>query len=103
MHEWQLATLVHRSGIAITTHNRLQWFIHLQAHGLKKGDEPTLLMEYGTLYLYLLASSSANLTTTKTTNPFNGPLSGTTRGGPVPEKPIWILMKHETVSGSGMS
>jgi len=98
MHEWQLATLVHRSGIAITTHNRLQWFIHLQAHGLKKGDEPTLLMEYGTLYLYLLASSSANLTTTKTTT-----IVWDYPGGPVPEKPIWILMKHETVSGSGMS
>jgi len=33
-----------------------QWFIHLRAHGLRKGDEqlstlPTLLTEYSTLYL----------------------------------------------------
>jgi len=32
--------------------HRLQWFIHLRAHGLRKGDEmstpPTLLMGYGT-------------------------------------------------------
>ena len=35
--------------------HRLQWFIHLRAH--RKGDEHptyTLLMGYGTLYLYRL-------------------------------------------------
>ena len=31
--------------------------------------------------------------------PFNGPLSGTTRK----VKPIWILLKQETVGGSGIS
>jgi len=35
------------------------------------------------------------------THPFNGPLSGTTLGEPVPE--IWILLKQETVSDSGIS
>ena len=41
------------------------------------------------------------------THPFNGPLSGTTqvsryqKGKTV--KPIWILLKQDTVSGSGIS
>ena len=36
------------------------------------------------------------------THPFNGPLSGTTRrAGTRKVKPIWILLKQETVSGSG--
>ena len=34
----------------------------------------------------------------KHTHPFNGPLSGTRKA-----KPIWILLKQETVSGSGIS
>jgi len=40
------------------------------------------------------------------TQPFNGPLSGTTpvgRLGTRKVKPIWILLKQETVSGSGIS
>ena len=32
------------------------------------------------------------------THPFNGPFSGTTQ-----VKPIWILLKQETVTGSGIS
>ena len=28
-----------RSGITLAMRHRLQWFIHLQAHGLRKGDE----------------------------------------------------------------
>ena len=28
-----------RSGVAVAMHHRLQWFIHLRAHGLGKGDE----------------------------------------------------------------
>jgi len=28
-----------RSGVALAMRHRLQWFIHLQAHGLRKGDE----------------------------------------------------------------
>jgi len=39
------------------------------------------------------------------TQPFNGPLSGVYPSEPVPEKvkPIWILLKQETASGSGIS
>jgi len=42
--------------VAPAMRHRLQWFIHLRAHGLRKGDEqlstiPTLLREYSTLYL----------------------------------------------------
>ena len=37
-------------------------------------------------------------------HPFNGPLSGTTRMSRYQKgKPIWILLKQETVSGSGIS
>ena len=36
-------------------------------------------------------------------HPVNGPLSGTTRVSRTRKvKPIWILLKHETVSGSGI-
>ena len=28
-----------RSGVALAMHHRPQWFIHLQTHGLRKGDE----------------------------------------------------------------
>ena len=44
-----------RSGVAVAMHHRLQWFIYLRAHGLRKGDEHpayTLLAEYDTLYLF---------------------------------------------------
>ena len=38
------------------------------------------------------------------THPFNGPVSGTTRVSRTRKvKPIWILLKQETVSGSGIS
>ena len=38
------------------------------------------------------------------THPFNGPFSGTTRVSRYQKrKPIWILLKQETVSGSGIS
>jgi len=38
------------------------------------------------------------------THPFNGPLSGTTQVSRYQQgKPIWILPKQETVSGSGVS
>ena len=38
------------------------------------------------------------------TRPFNGPFSGTTQVSRYQKvKPIWILLKQETVSGSGIS
>jgi len=47
------ALQLHRSGIALAVRHRLHWFIHLQAHGLRRemSTPPTLLMGYGTLYL----------------------------------------------------
>ena len=40
----------------------------------------------------------------KYTHPFNGPFSGTTRVSQYQKgKTIWILLKQETVSGSGIS
>ena len=39
-----------------------------------------------------------------TTHPFNGPFPGLPRqAGTRKVKPIWILLKQETVSGSGVS
>ena len=41
---------------------------------------------------------------TNHTHPFNGPFSGTTGwAGTRKVKPVWILLKQETVSGSGIS
>ena len=51
------------------------------------------------------ASSLQARNATMHTHPFNGPFSGTTRVSRYPKgkKPIWILLKQETVSGSGIS
>ena len=51
-----------RSGVALAMRHRLQWFIHLRAQGLRKGDEPTLLIGYtvyGTLYLRMWADKQS--------------------------------------------
>jgi len=38
-----------RSNVALDTRHRLQWIIHLRAHGLRKGDERIRSsLEYGT-------------------------------------------------------
>jgi len=45
-----------RSGVVLAMRHRLQWFIHLWAHDLRKRDEHptyTFLMGYDTLYLTL--------------------------------------------------
>jgi len=49
--------------------------------------------------------STNTITTTSTiTHPFNGPLFGTTRvSRDQKDKTIWILLKQEAVSGSGIS
>jgi len=49
-----------RSGVALVMRHRLRWFIPLQAHDLKKemSTQPTLLVGYGTLYIYLLSCRS---------------------------------------------
>jgi len=52
-----------------------------------------------------LKASTVLITHSRThTHPFNGPISGTTRVSRTRKvKPIWILLKQETVSGSGIS
>jgi len=44
-----------RSGVALAMRHRLQWFIQLGVLGLRKVmiTPSTLLMEYGSLYLYV--------------------------------------------------
>ena len=53
------------------------------------------------------SASSLSVSTTHThthTHPFNGPFSGTTQASWYQKgKLIWILLKQETVSGSGVS
>ena len=42
-----------RYGVALATRHRLKWFIHLRAQGLSEMSTPTtLLLGYGTLYLF---------------------------------------------------
>jgi len=38
-----------RSGVALAMRHRLQWFIHLRAHGLRKGDEHPAYTLHSTL------------------------------------------------------
>ena len=52
---------------------------------------------------YEIFSDLEYKTHTHTHTPFNGLLSGTPVGRDQKGKPIWILLKQETVSGSGIS
>jgi len=36
-----------RSGVALAMHHRLRWFVHLQAHGLRKGDDHPAYTPHG--------------------------------------------------------
>ena len=47
---WQRCPAAGKVTVGLTSH-RLQWFIYLRARE-RKGDEPTLLMEYGILYFF---------------------------------------------------
>jgi len=40
-----------RSGIALAMRHRLQWYIHLRAHGLRKGDEYPAYTPHGLWHL----------------------------------------------------
>ena len=42
-----------RSGVALATHHRLQWFIHLLGRGLGKGNEHRLHPSFGMAFLFL--------------------------------------------------
>ena len=38
---------IYRSGVALAMRHRLEWFIHLQAHGLRKGYEHPAYTSHG--------------------------------------------------------
>ena len=42
-----------RSGVALAMRRRLQWFIHLRAHSLRKGDEHPAYIPHGVWQLTL--------------------------------------------------
>jgi len=65
-------------------------------HGSTKITKKTFDRNINTL----ITSGSTRTHARTHTHPFNGPFSGTTR---VSGKPIWILLKQEKVSGSGIS
>ena len=48
-----------RSGVALAMGHRLQWFIHLRAHGLRQADEHPAYTPHGhgTLYLAVRRTS----------------------------------------------
>jgi len=87
------------SGVALAMRHRLQWRIHLLAHGLDRemSTPPTLLVGCGALYVLL---SQRTHTHTRLAALCPGlPRWVSTRK----VKPIWILLKQETVSSSGIS
>jgi len=45
-----------RSGVALAMRHRLLWFIHLRAHGLKKGDEHPAYTPHGVLHTLLFTT-----------------------------------------------
>ena len=56
------------------------------------------------LHRFMIVALAMRPNNSTHTHPFNGPFSGTTQVGRYQKgKPIWILLKQETVSGSGIS
>jgi len=43
-----------RYGVSLAMRNRLQWFIHLRAHGLRKGDEHPAYTHHGVWHSFTL-------------------------------------------------
>jgi len=78
--------------------------ILLYRSALWRFDNWSFLMQLRVLHQHCLTHNHTNVLTTKHIHPFYGPLDFVRDypGEPVPE-PIWILLKHETVSGSGIS
>jgi len=67
----------------------------------KTSEITVWMVSYGILQLNAIVK---HIHTHTHTNPFNGPFPGLPRwAGTRKVKPIWILLKHETVSGSGIS
>jgi len=52
-----------RSGVALVMRHRLQWFIRLRAHGLRKGDENPAYTRRGVWHSFTFACIHVNLTT----------------------------------------
>jgi len=50
-----------RSGIALAVHHRLQWFIHLRVHSLRKTDEHPAYTPHGSWPIYLFTYIVATL------------------------------------------
>ena len=46
-----------RSGVALAMRHRLQWFLHLRAHGLRKGDEHPAYTPHGVWHTFLYVAS----------------------------------------------
>jgi len=87
--------------LPLATRHRLQCMVYPSTGSrLKEGRwAPSLHSSYGgTLYLYFSRYLYTYI------HPFNGPLPGTTRVSRYQKgKTIWILLKQEAVSGSGIS
>jgi len=77
-----------RSGVALAMRHRLQWFIHLRAHGLRKGDEHPAYTLHSTLLACWCPGGGKNLTFTdpRAATPrerrTDGRLSGRSSGNP---------------------
>jgi len=54
-----------RSGVALAMRHRLQWFIHLLAHGLRKGDEHPAYTPRGVWHNQLIKVSKTRHLTVK--------------------------------------
>jgi len=50
-----------RSGVALAMRHRLQWFIHLRAHGLRKGDEHPAYTPHGLWHSSCTVPAEASL------------------------------------------
>ena len=52
-----------RSGVGLAMRHRQQWYYHLRAHGLRKGDEHPAYtpVEHGTVYFFYIAYHSNKL------------------------------------------
>jgi len=48
-------------GIALAMHHRLQWFIDIRAHDLRKGDEHPAYTPYGVWHNYLTCIYNAGV------------------------------------------
>jgi len=54
-----------RSGVTLAMCHRLNWFIHIQAQGLNKGDEHPTDISHGAWYSYLFYLDSVTKTGTR--------------------------------------